>query len=348
MSAKLEVNSIVYEGWKAFTISKSIETLCSEFTLSVTDNWSDQNTSSPIKKGDSIKLYLDSDLLITGIVDAVKKSISASDFTISISGRDRTKDLVDCSADVGAQFNNLKLEKLCEKLFTPFGISVIAKVDTGMAIPTVSVSQGDSPFEIVEKRARQKGLLLISNVDGNVEITTPASVSAFNALVLGENLLSCATSSEENNQFSEYKVKGQNNLDEEGVGGFAVMGKSTDLNVTRYRPLIIPAENITDNSQAKKRAEFEAITRAAKAGRVSCVVDGFRQSNGQLWSVNQLTRVHAPLLDLINETLLITSINYSLSDEGELTTFELMRPDAFIPTPEVPENSDVALGGLEE
>jgi prophage tail gpP-like protein len=214
----------------------------------------------------------------------------------------------------------------------------------------VQISTGESVFEVIEKRIRQKGLLLIPTSDGALEITTPGTDYAETALAQGVNLLSCAANYNTKERFSSYKVKGSNNYEENGVGGFSTIGSASDESVSRYRPLLLNGETIIDTASAKKRAEYEAIVRAARSVKVTASVQGFRQKDkGLIWKVNQLVRIDAPLVGIVSQELLITDVTFTLDDNsGSVTTLGLMRKDAFIAVPIVPKAKDISLGEADE
>lgn len=345
--ARLKIDSVFYDGWKAFSISESIETVASSFRLSVTDNWN--NLSWPIKDGDLCEVFLGDEKLLTGYIDSVEASVSSSERTIEVSGRSKASDLVDCSADGKSAYTGLKLEALTEKLISPFGLTVTLDegVTTGAVIQNVGVSIGDTPFEILDKRVRQKGLLLLSGTDGNILISKPGNEYADSGLTLGENILSCSASFDSKDRFSVYKIKAQNNFEMEGLSGFQVLGRASDSNVKRFRPLVMSAANAMGALEAKTQAEFEAITRAARARKISVSAQGFFQRSGKLWKKNQVVKLNAPAIGVENDELLISDITYTLDENGSVTTFGLMRKDAFIPKPIVETKDETLLGGDE-
>ena len=56
------------------------------------------------------------------------------------------------------------------------------------------------------------------------------------------------------------------------------------------------------------------------------------KSSGGLWDVNETVLFQSPRLG-IDETLLISSVEFTFGEEGTLTHLDLTRPDAFIPEP---------------
>jgi len=346
VDAFLKINEKKFSGWKSFAISKSIETLSGSFNFSVNDNWSGLKAPWPIQPNDKAEVYLGDTKLITGYVEVVRNSLSSTDTTIEVSGRDIAADLVDCSADIsGGEIKSQKLEALAAWLLGPFGLKVLTSVDTGSAFPNFRITQGQSVFEILDKKIRQKGFLLISNENGTVEITEPGEDYALTGIVEGQNIMSSDASFDFKDRFSKYTVKAANDLEVDGMDGYKIIGRATDEGVPRFRPLVIVGESAMTLEQAKKRAQYEASVRAARSVKVSVTLSGFTQRDGSIWKMNQLVRVNSPTIGIINETLLICDVSYSLSEgAGAITTLGLKRKDAFIPVPTVNKSNNPDLG----
>ena len=75
------------------------------------------------------------DLLITGYIDTIDIDLTDTSCRLSVSGRDKTGDLVDSSAIHGSgQWKNVRLEQIVRDICKPFGIEVLVQTDTGEAI----------------------------------------------------------------------------------------------------------------------------------------------------------------------------------------------------------------------
>lgn len=109
-----------------------------------------------------------------------------------------------------------------------------------------------------------------------------------------------------------------------------IVGTAKDPGVSRYRPKVIVAEAQADDGAAQKRADWEMRRRIAKATEATISVVGWRQSNGELWRPNMMVSVDAPWLSLDRE-LLISAVEYSYGNDGEVATLTLTLPDAFLP-----------------
>ncbi|MNW14852.1 phage late control protein GPD [compost metagenome] len=67
-------------------------------------------------------------------------------------------------------------------------------------------------------------------------------------------------------------------------------------------------------------------------------VQGWRQSNGDLWRHNTLVRVIDPVLE-IDGDMLISKVTYSLSAQGSITTLQVAPPHTFDANPIPPKNT---------
>jgi prophage tail gpP-like protein len=328
----LTIGSRIYGGWTSVEISRSIETMAGSFQLSVSERFPGQQASQAIAPGDSCSVRLGSDTVITGWIDDARPSYSDTNHTISLSGRDKTGDLVDCSAiNEPGQWRDQKLERIAQALAKPFGISVITETDTGTKFPSFSIDQGETVYEAIERLCRMRAVLATSSPQGNLVITRAGADRAATRLERGENILEASAVFSHLDRFQSYQVKGQqpggDYLSSSAVA--QVLGKAKDSKVRRHRPLLVLAEQASDQGSAKDRAAWEANIRAARGRRVSITVQGWREtSNGRLWSPNRIVEVSDDWLG-VQRDMLITSVEYRYSDQGSFTLLEMMPPGAF-------------------
>lgn len=67
-------------------------------------------------------------------------------------------------------------------------------------------------------------------------------------------------------------------------------------------------------------------------------VQGWRQSNGDLWRHNTLVRVKDSVLGF-DDDMLISKVTYSLSVQGSVTTLHVAPPHTFDANPEPPKKT---------
>ena len=84
------------------------------------------------------------DVLITGYIDTIDIDLTDTYCRLNVSGRDKTGDLVDSSAIHGSgQWKRARLEQIVRDICKPFGIEVLVQTDTGDAIDSFSLDDGE-------------------------------------------------------------------------------------------------------------------------------------------------------------------------------------------------------------
>lgn len=332
MTVELRVNGNYYGGWQSVKIERGIEQIAGTFDLTVTDRWNSVygQMAMQIKRGNACELLINGVIVITGYVDDTGSRYDKQAHSISVTGRDRTGDLVDCSAIYKTgQWSNKKLEQIAKDLCAPFGIKVITNTDTGEAFKSFSIQEGESVFETLERAAKMRAVLLISDGQGNLLITRAGTGKAPAGLTEGENILSAEGTFSWKDRFSDYIVKGQAQGNDEHYGETVAQPSGTvkDGAITRYRPLIITAEDQGSNATLKQRAEWERNVRAGRGTRATVTVQGW-DVDGRLWTPNTVTRLNSPLL-YADMDVLIASVSYSKDDSGTLSSLQLALPHAF-------------------
>ncbi len=342
---ELKVNGKAYAGWKSVRVTRSIESIAGSFALSVSEKWPGQKQSWEIAEEDECRLEIDGVPMITGYVDSVESAFSASDHSLSVSGRDKTGALVDCSAVLTQwEFKNTSILTLAKRIADTFLIPVT--LQSGVVLPSshakISIDPGDSAFEAIERTCRTVGLLPVSDGVGGLVLTRAGSGRAVTELVQGQNILSASGTRDAKERFRTYRVLGQHRGTDElsGAQASSVKGSATDMNVRRSArvKLVRPEGNVTIE-HAKKRAEWEATVRRSRAAEFEVKVQGWTQGDGSLWPVNALVRLRSPFLK-VDTDLLITEVEYSLDESGTITTLRLKHKNSFKPEPSIPSGSD--------
>jgi len=328
----------VFEGWKSVTVRKNLESIADEFSLEIDDKYEASDENWPIKPGEFVKINIGSERVLTGRIDALDAGFSAGERSFSVQGRSLAGDLIDSSCDCEAEFNNIELKDLAEKLVAPFGIKVLISV-TPKIITKFAIKPSESVFEALNRAARLQGFFWVSTNFGNINLTRAGSTRSRTQLTEDINILSGSISIDVSERFSEYIVKGQSQggINFSGTNASQPEGKAQDAGITRKRPKIIIAEGSVTADQAKDRAEWEATSRIAKSTGVSLSVQGWRQEDKSLWAENQLVHIHSKFLGLFND-MLITTVAHSQSNSGTTTDLTLVPKNSFSPEPVINKN----------
>ena len=108
-------------------------------------------------------------------------------------------------------------------------------------------------------------------------------------------------------------------------------GKAYDSEVKRYRPMVIIMDGDVTSADCAKRARWEAWTRNGASRQLTYTVKGYRQSNGDLWRINNLVQVIDPWAWL-SEQMVVTETRFSLDEnDGPRTELKVALPYMFNP-----------------
>lgn len=336
----LRVNGADYAGWLDVEITAGIERQARDFKLSITRSWPNAPANvRRVKQGDLCELYIGADKVLTGFVDAMPIGYTSSSISLSITGRSKTADLVDCSADFASgQWRNRKIEKIAADLASSYGIKVIADIDTGALISDHQIDTGETAFESIGRLLLLRQMLSTDDAEGNLHLISAGSGGLANtALVFGKNILAASIGNDYKDVFSDYVVKGQragNDYDSaESVA--SVSAVASDATLARHRKTIIMLNGNATQQDCSQRAKYERLYRAAKAIETVYTVQGWRQDDGTLWKPNQMVSVSDPIIGF-ERTLLITEVSYRLSEsDGTTCDIKVAPKEGFIPSPEV-------------
>ncbi len=340
---RLHINSQGYGGWKSIRIQRGIEQIAGQFELGLTEKWSEQGVRWPINPGAQCRISIDGKTVITGAVDDTPGDYDADSHSRRIIGRDRTGDLVDCSAP-SFQWAGRDLLAGAKALCEPFGIPVRSETDHGGAFDRLKSDEGETVFEVLETAARIRAVLLVSDGQGGLVIARAGAWRVPDKLVLGKNIKRGQFNNGYKERFSSIKVKGQQiSADGWGVGDTGVSATVTDAGVKRHRPLVIIAEDDIDRAGAKKRATWQRNVSAGRSRQATYTVQGWRHAGHELWQPNQLIEVEDSYANL-GGGMLITSVTFLLDDKNGFTTeLNMMPPEAF-DLIELPEPSGADAG----
>jgi prophage tail gpP-like protein len=339
----LLINGKQYRGWSEISLNTAMDALAGAFAISLTERWAgDGRTPSqieawPIMKGDRCQVTIDGEVIIDGYVDQFRPSFGPTDHTIEVQGRDKTCDLIDCSAfHQPDQWKNVDLMQIAKILCAPFGIKVYTEVDVGPRFDVVKLQQGETVFSALDRLARFRKVLMAPGVAGGLLFTQAGKTRATVRLQQGVNIKSGSGVLDDSQRFSNYIVKGQNVSSKTTDGELEAHAEArvTDSAVTRYRPLVIMAETGATNGSAADRATWEANVRLGRSAAATVTVRGWRQGlTGPLWKPNQLVGVTSSFLRMDGD-MLIRQVTYKRSaSSGTEVELSLVSPQAFSPEP---------------
>lgn len=329
----LTVDGLVYEGWTAVEVQRSIEQIAGAFELRLVQP---AVLAVPrLRESQACKVSMDDDVVITGYIDRVEYDLGETTSTVSVHGRDKTADLVDCSAvHATGQWHGVQLEAIVRDIAKPFGIAVVVATDTGETFKSFALEDGEKAFDAIDRACRLRAVLCSSTPLGELLLTEASEDVLPVELVEGVNIKRISAVHSWQERYSQITLKGQVAGDDDEHGDAAAHKKAvaTDAEITRYRPLIVMAEHGTGSASLASRAKWEIAIRMGRGKRGRVTVVGWRMGKdgqgGALWQPNTLVAIRSPKMALDLE-MLIVGCSYALTENGTTTEMVFARREAF-------------------
>jgi prophage tail gpP-like protein len=344
----LRIDDGKFGGWKNVSLMRGIEQATGAFRIEVTERYPGQPDRWPIRKGMACTLELDGAPAITGYIDAVPRRFDHESSGITVSGRDRAADIVDSSAVIpGTQhgtgdFGPLSLPALCAQLCKPHGIQVRTApgLDVSAPFAKLSIEPGETVWDCMERYARQRGVMIMSDALGGLLITRAGTELHPQPLVEGENILSAELDDDDSERSHQYVVLGQDEPTSNWNGKAALQPKGTAIDpaIRKNRIRLLIAESLGNGITLGDRATWERDVRRGRGKSLVVTVQGF-SAQGRLWEPNMRVQARIPRLD-IQDTFLIKSTNQSKSDDGTITEMTLVPPSVYDLLAQAEESSD--------
>ena len=326
----LIINGQQYSGWKSISLVKSMEAVADTFELGITDIHDD--TFKPIKAGSPCEIRFDDELLLTGYIDDTNPTYDGGARGVTVAGRSKTGDLVDCSLPITEkeknEFKNKTFMEVAQILVKPFGIEVTTDIDSfDNSIRVQRYEAGQTVYEYLVEQARLHAVRLVCDEDGDLRITRAGKERIATPLVLGENILSAEGSFSMRDRFSHYHTIGQQQGWEENNGEASahISGLSEDV-AMRYRPTVLDVDNVTGKEKIQRYAEWQRNVSYGRSRAVHYTVNGWAHED-DLWRTNRLVKVIDGYMGIIEQWLMIRDINFALDEKGQRSTLTLVPPE---------------------
>jgi len=344
---RLEVNGVQYTNFTSAKCQIRLDSLSNSFSFNAV---APGGQALPFKATDPCSVIVDGEKVLTGNIEIVSVDYDGTDHIIAVSGRDKTADLLDSTIgnidDLGGE--NLTLKALIEQVIAHVGAS-IAVIDEASPEPYSAAEDiaapepGDNAFSFIETYARKRQVLLTSNGDGNIVITTNSGIKAAGAVqhIIGaedNNVMQSNFSYDTTGRYNAYRMaSGLNPVPSNNAGDIDLAalvsqgGGVFDDEIRAGRQLVLVAEAPFSDSNCESRAKWEANIRKARGLIYSATVPLFRVGgdSGNLWAINRLYRIVDDYVGK-SESMLCNSVEFSYDvDSGRNTSLGFVGKKAY-------------------
>lgn len=337
----LRLKGVKFGGWMEVRVTRGIDRCPNDFEIQLTERYPDKPTATVVMPGDACEVLLGNDVVLTGYVDRFIPEIDAYQHRVTIMGRGKCQDLVDCSAiSPNCYIVSDSVLRIAQMLGKPYGITatVVEGQDSGRPIQDIAYTLGETAFSIIETACRHRALLAYEKPDGNLQLSRVSDRRAGSGFAEGINVIRARAMFSMDQRYSEITsfLVGADVYGDLGTGG-NLLTPVKDEQVTRFRNRFVQAEGPpgTDDSQRTLRAIWERNRRYGRGYVVQLTTDSWRDMNGDLYEPNTRVRVNLPSLKLYDVDWLIAEVSYRRGVEGTTCDLIIMPPDAFDVQPPV-------------
>jgi prophage tail gpP-like protein len=336
-------DGLMLTGWKAVRISRSIEVATSSFELSCS---ADANTLKLIsKEGAPVKISIGDDVVLSGFIETIEQTLAPRTHLITLSGRGKLADLVDCSCRIDKVNANTSLEALCTAIATPYSVDVFvppngtqAVLDKLPVLPRQIVSITETAWEVIERYARYCGMLVFESEEGELTISTAGTELGASGVSIGQNVEAIVCTKSTLGTFSTFNAvlsAYSAGADDEGVTNLPIVTVVAKNNTGRLRPTYFVSEqSATDRRFVEKRVNWMASRAYGRSRRVRALVDSWRDASGSPWIPNTNYPVSADAVGIPENTiLLLAEVTFILDKLGTHAELVFGPRQGFLPEP---------------
>ena len=346
----LDIAGRRFPTWKSASIIFDMETLVTRATFNLYDpdalfsiGGDDFVTGQPCAVSIINNLRTAPDQVLDGYIIRRRRGLSGSRNVLTVEVADKLVDLLDCSAiHKSRTWIRKPFSFIIRDLLFPFSLTLDSTaLQTDPVITKFTLQSGESAFDAIERLCRAQAVLPLSSLTGTLVLGNSASLAERSAedLEVGVNIKELDEEVDWSEQFSEITVLGQSSGDGKRWTKEMLQAAATarDTGVTRYRPKVIISENKATRELLIKRVNWETQVRSGRATTYVATVRGWYQKNRAgvpmvLWQKNQRVNLRCAEWGL-NEERLITKVELTIGDGGELAKLTLKHPDIFSAQP---------------
>lgn len=245
------------------------------------------------------------DLILTGHVEKRSPRLGESEAEMAVSGRSKTGDVVDSSAEHDSgEFR----DKDAVDIFTPLAGKHGVTVETDLSLdrrPVFRLRPGETVFTALERYARADAFSIGDTPEGNLKLQKAGEKRHAGSLTEGVNVLDASAVHDDSKRFGKVKVRAQA-PDGYSSDELQVEGQANDEGgrANRLR-VIVPPEQIRQQD-ARRRAQWHRDRAAGDGTTCEVTTPGWRDEAGKIWTPGLLVFTEIPSLDVVQGMLIKT------------------------------------------
>lgn len=304
MKIELKVANRKYTGWENVIIVKSMDSIAHNFSMDIYNG--DQIS---IGDDDLIQILVEDKVFFTGYIDEMILGISDTKKPLSISGRSKAGDLIDCNIETNKQYNKQNIKQIINDLVSPFNITVSSNLELE-PLEVFVTKVGETYFNAINRLCKQTNTLPISDNYGNIEIIKNQQTKS-SIILKDQDFKELNYPKVLSDRFSKYTYK------KEGIVTDVTDGSINDDTVQRYRPFV--AVN-TEDKNNEDLAKWQKNHNKANEVNLTAVIIGWDLQ------VNTIVKLET---SLVNNSYLLKDIIFKKGNSGTTSDLTLVSKDLY-------------------
>jgi len=305
MKIQLSVGGRKYSGWEKISITKSMTSLTDSFNMQIF-----KGDEVQILEDDVIQILVDDKVFFTGYLDDINIGLSDIKKPLSLNGRSRPLDLIDCNISEIKQYNKQNIKQIMNDLTSNFQITTTSNVKLE-PLEVFDTRVGETYFNAINRLCKQTNTLPISDKLGNIKIVK--NIKKEHPIILKDkDFKSIDYPRNLSKRFNVYFYKSESILSD------VTDGVIVDESVKRYRPFV----DVNNEDKAKQElAEWKLNHNKAQSINITAVVNNWDLE------INTILKIET---SLVNGSFLIKDINYTKDNSGTVSKVILVSKDLYV------------------
>lgn len=287
MALSVSVNGRDLQTAKSIRVAKQLDRSNGTFNIVYS---LDETGTTAIEVNDRIQIKADGTTVLDGFAEKFNMKVSANQRMVTVTGRDKTCDLVDSSIRGQKEWSGpISLQAIAEQIITDLGADIQVVDDSEntpdfLATDLLSANPGETCFAFLNRLGKKRQVTITTNVDGNLQFIggTPQDTGLTLLRIDGgqaNNIKDLMIDIDYTDLFSEYRTLGQQNplrLDDQIPTSTIVntSGEAQDADARSTRYLEIKLDEDADGQTAQDSADHQASIRRSNAFKVTAVYAG--------------------------------------------------------------------------
>lgn len=301
MEVSIKANGKIYKGWENISISKNIQSMANSFSMSI------KQGTFEIDENTLITILKDNKPFLVGYCDNINITISDTKMPMSINGRSKSKDLIDCNISENKQYLNLNAVQIINDLTRNFNIKTTSNIFLEK-LSNFNTEVGETYFNAINRLCKQLNILPVSLSNGDLLLTKNKNIVSgpilkkFKSLTFDRNF---------QDRYSEYIYK------KESIVVDVTDGIIKDSDIIRYRPFVAVNTEDKNNIDLAKWKKNNDISN-------SIVLNG--EVVGWDLEINTIVKIET---EIVNGYFLISSIEYEKGENGTISKVKFIDRNLF-------------------